>query len=87
MPGDDVSQESYVEEEVKLSRDIPDLDYVMESNNRLWGCRSEDNTIYASKLGDPLNWNYFQSLANDSYALDVGSDGEFTGCAAYPPPL
>lgn len=84
MPSDDVTKESYVEEEVKLERDIPDLDYVMESNNRLWGCRSEDNTIYASKLGDPLNWNYFQSLANDSYALEVGSDGEFTGCAAYP---
>ena len=36
MPSDDVTKESYVEEEVKLAREIPDLDYVMESNNRLW---------------------------------------------------
>ena len=54
----------------------------MEYNNRLWGCSG--STIYASKLGDPTNWNYFKSLSTDSYAVDVGSDGDFTGCAATP---
>lgn len=66
---------------VSVSRDIPDMDFIMESNNRLWGCKG--NSIYSSKLGDPLNWNYFQGLTNDSYAVDVGTDGDFTGCAAY----
>lgn len=66
---------------VTLKRQSPDLDYVMESNNRLWGCKG--NTIYACKLGDPTNWNYFQMLTVDSYAVDVGTDGIFTGCCAY----
>ena len=65
----------------KIQRLAPDLDFVMESNNRLWGCKG--NTIYASKLGDPTNWNYYQTLSVDSYAVDVGTDGEFTGCCAY----
>ena len=74
--------ESYTETGlVTVSRSVPDMDFVMEANNRLWGCKG--NSIYSSKLGDPKNWNYFQGLSNDSYAVDVGTDGDFTGCAAY----
>ena len=77
------SDKSYKEDgEISITRLAPDLDYVMEYNNRLWGCAG--NTIYASKLGDPTNWNYFNGLSMDSYAVDVGSDGDFTGCAATP---
>lgn len=68
--------------EISITRHAPDLDFVMEYNNRLWGCAG--STIYASKLGDPTNWNYFNGLSQDSYAVDVGSDGDFTGCAATP---
>ena len=67
---------------ISITRTAPDLDFVMEYNNRLWGCSG--STIYASKLGDPTNWNYFNGLSMDSYAVDVGSDGDFTGCAATP---
>ena len=67
---------------ISITRTAPDLDFVMEYNNRLWGCAG--STIYASKLGDPTNWNYFNGLSMDSYAVDVGSDGDFTGCAATP---
>lgn len=67
---------------ISITRLAPDLDFVMEYNNRLWGCSG--STIYASKLGDPTNWNYFNGLSMDSYAVDVGSDGDFTGCAATP---
>ena len=84
MPNDDVTISSYTEDSITITREIPDLDYVVESNNRLWGCCSANNTIYSSKLGDPLNWFYYQSLADDSYALEVGTDGEFTGIVAYP---
>lgn len=66
---------------VVVSRTCPDLEYVMESNNRLWGCAG--NTIYACKLGDPTNWNYYQALAVDSYAVDVGTGGKWTGCCPY----
>ena len=47
---------------VKLARRVPDLDYVIECKNRLWGCRygtSEGknlNEIYCSALGDFKNW-------------------------------
>ena len=68
--------------DITIKRVSPDMDFIMESNNRLWGCKG--STIYASKLGDPLNWNYFQGLLKDSYAVEVGSDGDFTGCAKYP---
>lgn len=67
---------------ITISRDVPDLDYVIEYNNRLYGCKG--STIYVSKLGDPLNWNYFgNGTADCSYSAEVGSDGDFTGCAAY----
>lgn len=67
----------------EISRTMPDLDYVMEWNNRLWGASSEDNTIYACKLGDPTNWQYYQGLSLDSYYAQQGTDGHWTGCAAH----
>ena len=65
---------------IKLERKVPDMDYICESENRLWGCSSTEQTIYASALGDPCNFNVFESLSTDSYALAVGSEGNFTGC-------
>ncbi|MBQ8249062.1 MAG: hypothetical protein IJY93_04170 [Clostridia bacterium] len=64
-----------------ISRTVPDMDFICQNENRLWGCKGD--TIYASKLGDAFNWNVFDGLATDSYALDVGSAGDFTGCIAY----
>ena len=60
---------------------MPDMDYVVESNNRLWGCKYGlvVNEIYASKLGDFRNWRCFMGLSTDSYAASVGTDGAWTG--------
>ena len=66
---------------VTVARKVPDLDFICESNYRLWG--TKDNTIYASKYSDPLNFAVFDGLSGDSYYIDVGSDGEFTGCIPY----
>lgn len=66
-----------------ISRTMPDLDVVAEWNNRLWGASSADNTIYASKLGDPTNWQYFQGTSLDSYSASQGTDGAWTGIAKY----
>lgn len=66
-----------------FERKAPDMDYVCEYNNRLWGCSSASHEIYASKLGDPFNWNAFEGISTDSYVLTVGSDGDFTGCIAH----
>ena len=66
-----------------MSRTMPDLDHVIEWNNRLWGACNQDNTIYACKLGDPKNWQYFQGTGLDSYYAQQGTDGNWTGVAGY----
>ena len=67
--------------EVTIARNVPDLEYICESNYRLWGVKG--NTILGSKYGDPLNFFNYDGLTGDSFFIDVGSDGKFTGCAAY----
>jgi hypothetical protein len=73
-------------EPVTVKRQIPNMDFIIESGNRLWGCRYGTsingevvNEIYASKLGDFKNWNCFLGISTDSYAATVGTDGAFTG--------
>ena len=74
---------------MKLRRFVPEMDYVVQSGNRLWGCKygmvdgKPVNEIYASKLGDCKNWRCFAGLATDSYAAARGSDGVFTGAVSY----
>ena len=76
-------------EPVTVERSVPDMDYVVESGNRLWGCKygivdgQSVNAVYGSALGDFRNWNTFAGLSTDSYAANRGSDGVFTGAAAY----
>lgn len=65
---------------IVLERKVPEMDFICESENRLWGCSSQAQTIYASSMGDPTNFNVFEGLSTDSYALAVGTEGEFTGC-------
>lgn len=69
------------ENKVIISRTVPPLDFICESNYRLWG--THGNTIYSSKFSDPFNFKVFDNLATDSYAIEVGSEGEFTGCIPY----
>jgi hypothetical protein len=65
------------------------MDFIIESGNRLWGCRygiqgdKIVNEIYASKLGDFKNWNCFMGISTDSYAASVGTDGQFTGAITH----
>lgn len=72
-----------ITEDFTVSRRVPDMDFVCESNNRLWGCSSEKNEIYASRLGDPTNFYAYEGISTDSFAVSVGSDGEFTACTPY----
>ena len=79
---DGTSTLSYtVENAVRCERRVPRLDYLTECDNRVWGCSSGENVIYACKLGDPTNWFSYRNTAADSYAVTVGSDGNFTGAA------
>ena len=73
--------ESWQETNITLERVVPDLDFVCEKDNRLWG--THDNAICCCKLGDPKNWNVFNGLSTDAWETQVGSDGAFTGIAAF----
>ena len=76
-----VTRSFAAEELVQLERRVPDLEFVTECDNRIWGCSSRENVIYACRLGDPTNWFSYRGIAADSYAVTVGSDGAFTGAA------
>ncbi len=68
---------------ITASRTVPDMDYMVESDNRIWGCSSDKHEIYCCALGSPENWNTYQGLANDSFAVTVGTPGDFTGAATH----
>ena len=77
-------------EPVTVARKMPNMDFVIESGNRLWGCKygvalngEVVNEIYASKLGDFKNWNCFMGISTDSYAASLGTDGQFTGAITH----
>lgn len=75
--------------DISVNRRMPDMDFVIESGNRLWGCKYGTreglpiNEIYASKLGDFKNWNVFEGISTDSYVASVGTDGAFTGAYTF----
>jgi hypothetical protein len=78
------------ESKLRIERTMPEMDFVTESGNRLFGCRYGPatngeivNEIYASKLGDFKNWNCYMGLSTDSYAASVGTDGQFTGAITH----
>lgn len=66
-----------------IQRVMPNLDYVVEYNNRLWGCSSKNHEIYCSKLGEPLVWGAYSGISTDSWAATVGTDGDFTGACVF----
>lgn len=74
-----VSQETLFQ----ISRRVPDMDFVTELDNRIWGCSSKNHEVYACKLGDPKNWYCYMGLTSDSYAATVGIEGDFTGVVSH----
>lgn len=67
---------------------IPKFDYICEGQNRLWGCRYGTdykgdfvNEIYCSGLGNFANWYCYEGASTDSFAVSIGEDGDFRGCA------
>jgi hypothetical protein len=71
---------------ISIRREVPDLDFVCECQNRLWGCYYGEgadgkvlNEIYCCALGDFKNWRVYMGLSTDSWTASVGSDGPWTG--------
>lgn len=72
-----------------IKRTMPDMDYMVECQNRLWGCKygvvdgKQINEIYCCVLGDFKNWNRYKGISTDSYTASVGTDGAWTGAITY----
>ena len=88
---DMVTTQANADGAITVERRMPYMDFVTESENRLWGCRygvarngEVVNEIYASKLGDFKNWNCFMGISTDSWVASCGTDGQFTGAIAMP---
>jgi len=64
---------------------IPDMDFVTTWDNRVWGVAEDGDDIYGSALGDINNWTTYTSpsISTDSYTVDTGSGGYFTGITTY----
>lgn len=72
------------DDEITITRKVPDLKFVCEHKNRLWGCTERE--IFCSHLGDGMNWYEYESLADGAWAVEIGH-GEMTACCSYKYPL
>lgn len=64
-----------------FKKTIPTLTHICSWNDRVWGV-SYDGKIYASRYQDPTNFEYFDLTSADSFTLDAGMGGDFTGSCA-----
>ena len=74
---------------ISISRVVPDMDFVCECQNRIWGCfygndgTQNINELYCCALGDFKNWSQYLGVATDSWRASVGTDGVWTGAVNY----
>jgi hypothetical protein len=73
-----------------IGRAVPEMDYVIEAGNRLWGCRFLQrgqetlNEIYCSERGNFFKWIAGPSDNDDSaVTFSVGEGGRFTGAVNF----
>lgn len=82
-------EHTVIAEKCLIEKKMPaNLEFVIEHNNRLWGCfcgYAEDgkyyNEIYASALNDPTNWYRYDGTVSQSFTVSCVSEGKFTGVA------
>ena len=79
-----IVQDETMEEEsgatVTIEREVPNLDFICEKNNRLFGASNDSRTIYISARDDPRN--FMSDNDAGGFAVDVATEGQFTGCAS-----
>lgn len=88
-----IQETAYTDESavISITRSVPDMDFVCEAQNRLWGCRygfdaaqgKTLNELYCCALGDFKNWEQYLGTAADSWRASCGTDGPWTGCINY----
>lgn len=60
---------------------VPDIDFAEVHMNRVFGVKGSN--IYACASGDCKNWTDYSGDELDAWAVDVYSEGAFTGIIAY----
>lgn len=60
---------------------VPTIDYACTMDNRVWGVHGDN--IYGSALGQFDDWTTFAGVSTDAYAVDTGTNGDFTGTVSY----
>lgn len=74
---------------LKIAREVPEMDFVTECGNRLWGCKygvvngKTVNELYCCVLGDFKNWRRYLGVSTDAWSAGVGTDGRFTGAITH----
>lgn len=66
---------------MSLKKDVPDMDTLCVSQNRMWGAK--DNTVYACALGNCLSWQSYTGLDTDAVAFDIGTPGNIISSYEY----
>jgi len=71
-----------IAEALTMKRSVPDMDFMCENNNRLWGCKND--SVYASGLGTIFDWTSLSAESDtNAWQAQVGSESDFTGCVSY----
>ena len=72
-------------EHITVTRRMPMALHACTYANRIWACAQD--TVWCTKLGDPLSWYWYEAdengtVATAAWSVDVGTPGNFSGCAA-----
>ena len=72
-------------EHITVTRRMPLALHACTYANRIWACAQD--TVWCTKLGDPLSWYWYEAdengtVATAAWSVDVGTPGNFSGCAA-----
>ncbi len=70
---------------VTITRRMPTAMHACTCGNRIWACAQD--TVWCSKLGDPLSWYWYEAdengtVATAAWSVALGAPGDFSGCAA-----
>lgn len=71
-----------IEGSLTVRKPLPDLDFICESDNRLWGINRSENRVYASRRGAPDS--FFDHGGTDgAWNMTFGSEDSFTAVCAF----
>lgn len=70
-------------DEADIDISVPDIGFLSEDSNRLWGVDKSTGEIRACKQGNFRAWDTYSGLSSDSYSVSVGSDGAYTAVGKY----